>query len=687
MMLELRWLLRARRRMASVMLIGLVTLATACDLLAPVPALVTAVPSSTPAPTRTPGPPTTIPAPTSVPYTPVFDRSNCQFEIPTGAIVDCGFLVVPQDRSGNVADTIRLAVAVYRSRVHSAAAPVVYLQGGPGAGAVSWSAGVYTSFVAPLLQQGDVVMLDQRGTGLSQPALRCDEISSVYLSDLLHAWPASERQDHYLKAFLACRDRLTGSGAKLAAYTTVASAADVRDLAAALGYPQINLYGVSYGTRLAQAIMRDDPGIVRSVVVDSVLPLDLKLYNTEAASNAQALEALFKGCAANTRCNAAYPELGQVFAELATQLNAKPLTVAAKDPASGTTFTSTVDGTGLTSAVIWALHSSDYIPAIPRSLYRLKGGDDSFLSALQTLPVASYSELNLGVMLSINCHEQIFATTPEELEASQASHLSTEALSLVAGFGSQTLFTLCQQWGAAPRDPRDGRPLSSDIPTLLFVGEYDPTTPPANARQLAAGLTHSYLVEFPRTGHAPSFGVAADCSITIALGFLNDPSAQPNSACLGNFASGQFAVPVTLSDQIPMQSFTSQEYGLSGVEPSGWKDIGSGFSNRNNSPLDPTQLGIQSAQTSIADWLKWVTDKWAKQGLDAAPKPAGQRQAGGHTWKLYTATFQHNPVDLAFTVTTAGTAMVGMVSASDEHEALLKLIFVPIIEAIRIGPG
>src|SRR5579859_1247331 len=679
----------AMQRSWLVITVTLGMLASACALLEPVPAVMTAMPSSTPAPSQTPAAlvaaATLTPAPTSAPYKPVFERTTCNFQVPSGAIVDCGFLVVPQDRGGNLADTIRLAVAHYRSPNQVGAGPIVYLQGGPGDAAITSLAGAYSSFIEPLLAQGDVIVFDQRGAGLSQPALSCDEISSVSLSDALHLFPANQRVARYWAAFLACRDRLTSNGARLAAYTTAASAADVRDLAAALGYQQINLYGVSYGTRLAQAVMRAYPGLVRSAVLDSVVPLELKVYNTTTAASDEALQALFNGCAADPTCAAAYPDLGQVFAGLVAQLNTQPLVVKTADVSSGSSYTTTVNGTDLTGYLLWAMQSSDYIPAIPQSLYRLKKGDASFLSPLAALPQASDSVNSLGDLLSINCHEQIFATTAAELDASLAGHPTTSALSLVASFGGETLYSLCQAWGAAPFDPHDSQPLSSDIPTLLFAGSYDPITRPANAQQLAARLTHGTVVEFPGMSHALSFGAASQCPLSIALSFLANPSAPPKSDCLGQVTASRFTLPLTSADQVPLEPFTNLDYGLNGLEPSGWKDVGSGFCYRLSSPLDPTQLGLQTAQSSVADWLKWVTDKWANRGLDAPPKPAGQRQAGGFTWRLYTASFQGNPVDLAFSVSGHTTIMVGMVSAPDEHAALLKLVFGPVIEAIKLG--
>lgn len=494
-------------------------------------------PTRTRPPTRTP-PPTWTPrvTPTTEPGLPVFEETTCFFSEPNGVEVTCGHLNVPEDRTGLLTDTIELAVAVYHS-VHPDPAPdpVVFLQGGPGSGAIDIMPHVYPTFVLPLLRERDVIVFDQRGTGLSQPSLDCPEYSQALQRELRQGYffeSEGGSTDRYVDALLQCRDRLTGSGVNLAAYTSAASAADIHDLTEALGYEQVNLYGVSYGTRLAQTVMRDYPEIVRSAVLDAALPLEVHIYNEQAAKTDYVLNKLFEGCAADADCRATYPNLEQVYNDVVAQLNAEPVEVWGITMNNGRTFHATIDGVEMTSAIFFAMYVTDYIPYTPQMIFDVRDGRYDLLRSFLSAPLYFEDSIHMGMMLSVNCHEEVFATTPEELDADLARFPGTEAFARAVLFGSaERHFEFCRAWGAAPFDPVEVEPVVSDIPALVLVGEYDPATPPDFGRQVAANLNNSYFFEFPGLGH----GCAVDgpgCPLDIALAFLDDPYSAPDSTCI-----------------------------------------------------------------------------------------------------------------------------------------------------------
>ncbi len=127
-------------------------------------------------------------------YSPVFESNVCNFKAPDQANVTCGFVIVPEDRSGDVKDTIKLAVAIYHSTNNPPKAdPILYLQGGPGGTAIDWSVGVYQSVIAPLIIDRDFVVLDPRGVGYSKPSLECNEIKNTYLSDIQERITSDQR--------------------------------------------------------------------------------------------------------------------------------------------------------------------------------------------------------------------------------------------------------------------------------------------------------------------------------------------------------------------------------------------------------------------------------------------------------------------------------------------------------------
>ena len=247
---------------------------------------------------------------------PRVEPASCWMELPDGVTegqnLDCGYLIVPEDRSDPNSPTIQLAYAVlYAPADNVKPDPVIYLAGGPGGNAVGDLEGWLNT---PYLQDRDLILFDQRGTGYSEPTLNCPE--------------AEQGEDN---ATQACHDRLVSQGVNLQAYNSAENAADVADLQVALGYDEWNLYGISYGTRLALTVMRDHPEGVRSVVIDSVYPPEVNSWEEYGQNTADEFNKLFQGCAADAQCNDAYPDLEQTFYTTVDQLNAEPAQYSGTD--------------------------------------------------------------------------------------------------------------------------------------------------------------------------------------------------------------------------------------------------------------------------------------------------------------------------------------------------------------------
>jgi pimeloyl-ACP methyl ester carboxylesterase len=254
-------------------------------------------------------------SPTARQTSSAFQQAPCPFAL-SGSLVEgknvtCGFLTVPEDRSQPQGPTIQLAVAIFKaSSLHPAPDPVLVLGGGPGQALLENQGPRYN--VGNLLSNRDLILLDQRGAGYSQPSLRCLDNETLQ----------------------ACHARLVKSGINLNAFTTLENAADVHDLIRALGYRQVNLEGVSYGTRLALTVMRLYPADLRSVVLNSVAPPQVNLFTSVPQAAGRAFDVLFQGCAADRSCNATYPHLQAVFYQLVADLNTTPVTFQATPPSA-----------------------------------------------------------------------------------------------------------------------------------------------------------------------------------------------------------------------------------------------------------------------------------------------------------------------------------------------------------------
>jgi len=260
---------RAFAILRGVVLLGLVVLLVAACRPAEEEPSPTATPTRQPAASPT-HEPTATPSPEPA-AAPSWEPVECGF-LGSGSS-KCGYLVVPEDRTQPDSRMIRLyAVVAPAASDNPKPDPIVFLSGGPGAPAVV-AVDHYRGLLRTMLQERDLVAFDQRGVGLSEPALDCPEYEEAVLGTYGADVGSEEARQRMFHAMRACRDRLTEEGVNLSAYTSASSAADVHDLMEALGYDRYNLYGGSYGTRLALTIMRDYPDEVRSAVLDSVEPL------------------------------------------------------------------------------------------------------------------------------------------------------------------------------------------------------------------------------------------------------------------------------------------------------------------------------------------------------------------------------------------------------------------------------
>jgi len=642
---------------------------------APIPA----TPIATSSPTSSPPTPIPSPVPTVV-YTPAFESATCQFTAPI-TNVNCGYLIVPEDRTGDPAHTIKLAVAVYHSQSQNPAEPVVFLQGGPGAEAVKLSAEDYKILVAPFLPKRDFIVFDQRGTGLSEPALNCDELTNLYSQDIHGLIPASTRNLVYSNAFLSCNGLMQAQGINLKAYTTVESAADVRDLLAVLKYPKADLYGASYGTRLAQVVMRDYPGIVNSVILDSVVPVDSSLFANYSNSVESGLTTLFTDCANDPQCNAAYPDLENTFWNLVKQLDTNPITVTSSNYPTGT-LTQTVTGETVMDVILGSIKESQYIVTAPQSISRFKNGDFSTLVIEQTSLPFEFDGISPGLFINMTCHEQILSTTPEQVQTSANLQIIKDYAWLPFYGDIEDIFKTCKSWGATTPAPGENDPIISDIPSLIITGSYDPTTPPIYAKQVAAHLSHSFYFEFPNLGHTPTATDTSGCAMSIVLEFLDNPSTEPDRSCLNKLKKPDFIVPYTGTPVLMLKTVTSS--GINIDVPQSWHLDKDGFYDRDNSPFDITKAGLVKVAASTSDIQKSFSLKaYGYQGLDSPLIPAGQRKANGFNWKLFTSSSYDRPVDVAMVDDGNSSIVIVQFCNKDEHDALYQTVFLPMIDSAR----
>jgi pimeloyl-ACP methyl ester carboxylesterase len=480
--------------------------------------------------TDTSAPPTPVP---TQPYQPVFNPAPCAFPIPSGYRVYCGYLVVPENRAKPDSALIQLHVAVFQSFTEGPEPdPVVHLAGGPGSSSLDVVGYLFGQGLDAVLNRRDFIFFDQRGTGYSQPRLDCPERNALTPTLLSGTLSDDQQFQAIMDAFHQCRDRLTSQGIDLSAYNSATSAADVNDLRLALGYNQLTLYGDSYGTRLALTVMRDYPGAVRSVVLDSTYPLEVNLYTALAPNAERAFNVLFDDCAADPTCNTSYPNLGAVFYNLVDQLNASPVRVSIS--VNGSNYQVSLTGDLLIDVLFGGLYNPVVTAYMPKMIYQIQNGEYSILRNRLSLYFDTSSALGMGT--SVQCAEEVPFNSAEDVY-SAAQGVQPE----IAAFFPQSvqyLFTICQDWTGIAPNPRENQAVTSNIPTLILAGEFDPITPPDWGRMTAVHLANSYFYEFRGNGHWVTR--SSRCALSITLAFLDNPAATPDASCLGSQGGLQF---------------------------------------------------------------------------------------------------------------------------------------------------
>jgi pimeloyl-ACP methyl ester carboxylesterase len=486
--------------------------------------------------------------------TPALAKVDCWFKAPDAVTVDCYRLKVPETRGFDLSvgpgQTLSLPVAIIRAGAGAAPDPVVYLAGGPGDGAwldpdrIEW----WWEFVANTEwpRQRDLILYDQRGSGLVEPRIDCQELEAIAL-DLLTTTDIAVVGQLQREAAAACAKRLVDDGHNPGAYTSRDGAADLHDLFRALKVPAWNVYGLSYGTRLGLEYMRQYPGDIRSVILDSVIPPEAQFIEGDAAMTDRAFRMVFDACAQQGPCRVQYPDLGARLTALVKRLDAKPLQLTRPHPEGDGTVKIVVDGNFLINRLFNLLYNRADIEVVPRVIDFY----DRQIEAEITRDVDQYIADYLGrpdfgdaMFLGVHCQEEVpFNDMAKALNAYRRYPLLA---GLAVGGESESFAETCAAWRAAlppqPLRATDNEPVINELPTLLLSGLYDPVTPPAFARMAAAHLVNSFYLEFDGIGHDVLGN--DECANIIARNFLDEPRAPPRDACLGTSIPPRFVKPV-----------------------------------------------------------------------------------------------------------------------------------------------
>ena len=446
---------------------------------------------------------------------PAFTEGHCgpiQLSPNVSPRVRCGTVAVPRDYERPGRGAYQLRVVVVASATQPARSdPDLYISGGPG-GPLTVYADAQTK--RPLGPNRDLILVDQRGTGASEPAL-CPGLDR----DLVAAVAVDRESEVTRRAvFAACREQAVASGIDLADFGTSVTVEDFERVRKALGIARWNVFGVSYGTTVAMTMLARHPDTIRSAVLDSVNPPD-PILPPWSLNVANAREAFFASCQREEACRSSFPDLAAVYRDVLKRLADRPPIIPFPHGMGRP------DNRGPLTAALFAfvigrlVYYPTFYPGLPRIVFAVHDGDPGPFTSVVSSLFAAESDRRTGSRLSlraaVDCRDRPRFHGPPPPPSDTLADMTT-------------LMGICNDWTSLGPPPLV--PQGTDVPTLVLAGEFDPNARPADSRRVAEMIgPHATWVEFPGMGH--SVRAFSPCGAGIVAAFIEDPDQALNTSC------------------------------------------------------------------------------------------------------------------------------------------------------------
>jgi len=441
----------------------------------------------------------------------------------------CGTYDVYENRSTKAGRKISLNLIVVPAMSTSPTPdPVFWLEGGPGGAATQAVGPVSQQYLKGLRNDRDLVFVDQRGTGKSNP-LKCDDIGETPAN--LDGYFGKLFPPHLIRA---CREKLENL-ADLKLYTTPIAMDDLDDVRKALGYERINIAAASYGTVAAQVYMRQHPDRVRSAFLVGIVTPGFKLPLPFAQAAQNALDLLFRDCAADQVCQNAFPNLKGEFDTVLARFDQGSLDVMLVDPATQQTRSVRLQRENYVEhlrALLYSTATARFVPFIVHQAFRYDFIPFGTMATRVNLGGPSTSR---GMYFSVTCSEATpFITDQEIVTETRGTFLGDRRV--------RAHIAACREWarGKVPRDFID--PIRSQIPVVMFSGEADGSTPPWIAEAAVKFLPSGRQIKAIHTGHQ----IDGPCTWNLMQAFISNPSVQQlDASCVEKAQRPPFATAIT----------------------------------------------------------------------------------------------------------------------------------------------
>jgi pimeloyl-ACP methyl ester carboxylesterase len=429
----------------------------------------------------------------------VFERSGGE-----RIAAEVGEIEVPEDRARPTSRRIKLRFVRFPATTPTPGSPIIYLAGGPGGSGIHTARGPRFPVFMALRAVADVIVFDQRGTGISEGSLACAE---QYAAPFDRPLSYAALGDAMGSAAGRCAEQLTARGVALDGYNAVQSAADLDDLRRALGAKYMTLWGTSYGTTLALAVLQRNAEHVDRVILAGVEPLDqmLKLPSDQQ----RLLETIARLAAADASLGV--PDLVGSIARLRERLTASPVTVALPDPASDASIDIVVGPLDLQIAVAALLTGPETISQLPDLIARLEA--DDWLALGLRASAVRFGAVPSMMGLATDCASGASRAWRERIDREATTTVLGNAIN--AGMPE-----LCEHVPITVLDDAFRTNPRSSVPVLAISGTLDGRTPPSSANRVREGLPNARHLLLDGAGHGDDLFIASPRIVDVMLRFL-----------------------------------------------------------------------------------------------------------------------------------------------------------------------
>lgn len=449
---------------------------------------------------------------------------ECWFKAPDFA--DCARLHTAPEEKGQ-ASAFSLPVVILRHQgFNHRDDPIIFLAGGPGAG-TGLAKGQIEEFWLSWYKESnlhhDLVLFDQRGTGLSKPALNCPKYHQLIRESFIRDIPTAEKKKVAQEALQECHKGFVEKGIPLEQISTLYSASDVKDLMNVLDYPKWILQGVSYGTRLAIVVEQQNSNRISSMALDSAYPIQKHFFREWPSLLDSSLKKIFSYCDHNSTCKQDYGNIETKFWETMAALKKDPLAIRVTESSLKLDKVVIND-----DAFIDFLFDSQYESG---SLYDMPAVIDAFSHRDHEL-LTDYVNGYLLSRLQDSVSEVVFRAVEckdnPPLTKQEVTTLYSKYPKLKAYLATE--YNDCELWGKSSTTNNIGKlTKQSQVPILILAGEDDPVTPVDWVADVLKQYPNAEYFSFPHISH--SVMDKKKCAIDLFSQFIDDPKTRPTADC------------------------------------------------------------------------------------------------------------------------------------------------------------